>query len=101
MRSSCRTRARTRTAPSVSTSRRSPRTPRTARILTKYAAFLKSVRGDHEQAERLFLRAIEASPENADSLGSYAVFVHSIQHDEQKAQAFYERAVKADPFACE
>ena len=62
-----------------------------------YAFFLTNVRGDHDQAQTMFERAIEADPNHADNLGAYAIFLETIQGDHDQAQTMYERAITANP----
>ena len=62
-----------------------------------YAIFLTDVRHDHDRAEAMFERAIDADPTNADNLGNYAIFLTDVRHDHDRAQEMYERAIDADP----
>ncbi|WP_198010968.1 tetratricopeptide repeat protein, partial [Propionibacterium sp. oral taxon 192] len=62
-----------------------------------YAFFLAHIFPDHDRAEDMFERAIEADPTNAENLGNYAVFLADTQGNHDRAQEMYERAIKADP----
>ena len=62
-----------------------------------YAIFLKNVRHDHDRAEAMFERAIDADPNNANNLGNYANFFTNVRGDHDRAQEMFERAITADP----
>ena len=62
-----------------------------------YAFFLTDVRGDHDQAEKMFERAITADPNHADNLGNYAIFLETIHCDFNQVEVLFERVIEADP----
>ena len=62
-----------------------------------YAIFLTDVRHDHDRAQAMYDRAIDADPTNARNLGNYAIFLKNVRHDHDRAQEMYERAIDADP----
>ncbi len=68
-----------------------------SRLLNNYAIFLTNIRKDHDGAEELYKRAIEADPENAIALGACAIFLKNIRKDHDGAEALYKRAIEADP----
>ena len=72
--------------------------PTNATFLGAYAIFLETVRGDMDQAEKLFQRAITADPEiDATFLGAYAAFLHTVRGDMDQAEKLYQQATDADP----
>ena len=62
-----------------------------------YAIFLTDVRHDHDRAQAMYERAIDADPNHADILGNYATFMWTIRHDYDQAEAMFGRAIEADP----
>ena len=62
-----------------------------------YALFLTDVRHDHDRAQAMYERAIDADPNHANNLGNYAIFLTDVRHDHDRAQEMYERAIDADP----
>ena len=68
-----------------------------ATVLGAYAIFLHTVRGDVNQAEQMYQRAIDAEPTNANVLDKYAFFLHTVGGDMDQAQDMYQRAINADP----
>ncbi|TQD42253.1 tetratricopeptide repeat protein [Actinomyces johnsonii] len=68
-----------------------------ATVLGAYAIFLHTVRGDVDQAEQMYQRAIDADPTNANILGAYATFLKNIRGDMDQAEQMYQRAIDADP----
>jgi len=53
-------------------------------------------KGQAEEAEKYFRRAIEADPKHAINLGSYALFLEQRERFEE-AEEHYRRAIEADP----
>jgi len=62
-----------------------------------YAIFLTDVRHDHDRAQAMYERAIDADPNHANNLGNYATFMWTIRHDYDQAEAMFGRAIEADP----
>ncbi|MBO1032378.1 tetratricopeptide repeat protein, partial [Tessaracoccus sp. SD287] len=55
------------------------------------------VRGDHDQAEQMYQRALAANPTHADNLGNYAIFLTDVRGDHDQAEQMYQRALAANP----
>jgi len=55
------------------------------------------VRGDHDAAEAMYQRALEADPSHANNLGNCASFLTDVRGDHDAAEAMYQRALEADP----
>ncbi|HEV2150655.1 MAG TPA: tetratricopeptide repeat protein [Longimicrobiaceae bacterium] len=70
---------------------------RYARTLTNFGLFLENVVGCPEEAEPLYLRAIEAEPRHPRSLGTYAVFLQNVRADHDRAEEYYRRALEVRP----
>jgi len=68
-----------------------------ATALDTYATFLHTERGDMDQAQEMYQRAIDADPHHADILGNYAYFLNTVRGDMDQAQDMYQRAIDADP----
>ena len=68
-----------------------------AAALSAYASFLHTERGDMDQAQDMYQRAINADPHDADILGNYAYFLNTVRGDMDQAQDMYQRAINADP----
>ena len=68
-----------------------------ATVLGAYAIFLKNIRGDMDQAEDMYRRAIDADPHHANNLGNYATFLHTVRGDMDQAEQMYQQAIGADP----
>ena len=66
-------------------------------ILTNYANFLTDVRRDHDAAEALYQRLLEADPNRANTLGNYANFLRNVRRDHTAAEALYQRVLTIDP----
>ena len=56
-----------------------------------------NVRGDHDQAEQMYQRALAADPDHANNLGNYAIFLTTVRGDHDQAEQMYQRALAADP----
>ncbi|TRD14105.1 tetratricopeptide repeat protein [Palleronia caenipelagi] len=54
--------------------------------MAKCADLTEDVRGDHDAAEALYARAIEADPKHANNLGNYAKFTFKMGSAEQGAR---------------
>lgn len=67
-----------------------------ATALDTYATFLHTERGDIDQAQEMYQRAIDADPHHADILGNYALFLETVRGDMDQAQDMYQRAITAD-----
>ena len=68
-----------------------------AAALSAYASFLHTERGDMDQAQDMYQRAINADPHDANILGNYAYFLNTVRGDMDQAQDMYQRAINADP----
>ena len=68
--------------------------PTNATTLGTYAIFLHTIRGDMDQADNMYQRAIAADP---TYLGMYAIFLHAVRGDMDQAENMYQRAIAADP----
>ena len=71
--------------------------PQDITILSDYALFLETVRGDMNQAEQVFRHALAVDPRHANTLGNYALFLQNQKGDTGQAQIIFQRAIEADP----
>ncbi len=68
-----------------------------AETLGNFALFMKNVRGEMDEAESLYRRALAADPSHANNLGSFALFMKNVRGEMDKAESLYRRALAADP----
>ena len=71
--------------------------PDDPRVVGAYANFMTDVREDHDRAEKLYAKAIEADPSHAINLGNFARFMENARKDHDRAEELYEKAIEADP----
>jgi tetratricopeptide (TPR) repeat protein len=74
-----------------------PYSPHFGHFISDYATFATSALQDHEKAEALFKRAIEADPHRTLTLSNYAHFLKTVRNDESASGALYRRASELDP----
>ncbi|CAI5960373.1 unnamed protein product [Closterium sp. NIES-64] len=74
--------------------------PKDPLLLRNFARFLYEVKGEHEEAEKLFERAITEAPYDGELLVQYAKLLWEGMGDANKASIFFERAVSAAPQDC-
>lgn len=65
-------------------------------LLNNYANLLKDI-SELDEAERLYLRALELNPEFPNVLHDYAIFLWRFREDVPKAQEYIDRAIAVDP----
>ncbi|HEX5923554.1 MAG TPA: tetratricopeptide repeat protein [Baekduia sp.] len=68
----------------------------TANLLTEYAGFLITVRGEVEAARTMYERAIAADPANSWALNNYANFLSNYEYSSQAREA-YRKALEVSP----
>ena len=66
--------------------------PNNAIALGAYALFLITVRGDADQAQDMYQRAINADPQHANNLANYAQILFA-KSDDMKAMRLAEKAI--------
>ena len=62
-----------------------------------YANFLANICHDHDEAEEMYRRAVEADPDDGSVLSDYADFLTDARKDHDRAEEMYQRAVAANP----
>jgi len=62
-----------------------------------YAALLDTVRGDFDQAERLYREALELNPNQATAHGNYAILLWTVRADDAGAERHFRRSLELDP----
>jgi tetratricopeptide (TPR) repeat protein len=62
-----------------------------------FAVFMKNVRGDMDEAERLYGAAEKADPAHANNLGNFALCMKNVRKDMDEAERLYRAVKKADP----
>ena len=60
-----------------------------------YANFLANICHDHDKAEEMYRRAVEADPDDDYVLGNYADFLVSVRGDRSRAKEVRRRAKEA------
>jgi len=71
--------------------------PQSGALHGNFANFLTDVRGNHDEAERFYRKAIELEPKDADIIGNFAAFMSDIRGDEDEADRLYQKALALDP----
>ena len=62
-----------------------------------FAEFMKDIRKDYDQAEKLYRQTLEIDPNNANNTGNLALFMNDIRKDYVEAEKLYRRALELDP----
>jgi Tfp pilus assembly protein PilF len=70
--------------------------PRNSEALLGYATFLEHVRGQHDRAETMYLRAVK-EPSDAQARHAYAKFLMKVRGDYEGARLVIGEAVSLDP----
>lgn len=65
-----------------------------------YAAFLNFTKKNPENAEKFYLKALEADPNHARTNSNYAQFLKCRKNDPTLAEKFYLKAIANDPTDC-
>ena len=68
-----------------------------AELTGNFANFMTDVRKDHDEAERLYRRALELDPMRAITTGNFAMFMTDVRQDHDAAERLYRRALELDP----
>ncbi len=71
--------------------------PNSSELVGTYALFLLRARMKFDEAESLFLRALEANAEQPWLLSSYAAFLWQVRKRSNEAEAYLRRALECDP----
>jgi Tfp pilus assembly protein PilF len=71
--------------------------PNNAIITGNLASFMAYIGHDHDEAERLYRKAIELDPNDASITGNLANFMTGIRKDNAGAERFYRKALELDP----
>ena len=71
--------------------------PDSAPLIGTLAVFLTDIRKSHEEAERLFHRALEFDTTNAYIMGNFASFLTNTRKNYEEAERLYRRALELDP----
>jgi tetratricopeptide (TPR) repeat protein len=58
---------------------------------------MKNIRGENDEAERLYRRALELDPNDAINTGNFAAFLTDIRGENDEAERLYRRALELDP----
>jgi len=71
--------------------------PKSAELRGNFAIFMTQ-RGNYDEAERLYLRAIDLNPADTDYLGNYAHFLERRRKNYDEAERLFRRSIE---LACE
>jgi tetratricopeptide (TPR) repeat protein len=70
--------------------------PNSAELIGNFALFMETTR-NHDEAERLYRKALELDPNRANITGNFALFVETIRKNYDEAERLYRKALELDP----
>jgi len=71
--------------------------PDSAELTGNFPNFMTDVRKNHDEAERLYRKALELDAKNANNTGNFAVFMWEVRKDYDEAERLYFKALELGP----